>query len=261
MRGPPHGEEMISLRHGPQIGLLVQALVLACISLTVGLSLSGWIVGMAYGVVMAVGLSRGLARSGAQRIGPANWVTLTRATLVGAIAGLVVQSFTVQVSVPMLIGLSTIALGLDAADGQVARRTGSVSELGARFDMETDASLILVLSIYVSAEIGWWVLLIGAARYLFVAAAAIAPWMRRPLPYRLWRKCAAAILGVVLTVAASGVLVERANTLLVLAALAVTVESFGRDIIWLYRRRNQRLPEWTVDTSDLGFRSIEGQGS
>ena len=251
---------MNSLRLGPQIGLFVQAVVLACVSVTVGLSLSAWIVGMAYGLVTVAGLARGLARSGAKRIGSANRVTLVRATLVGAIAGLVVQSFTAQVSVPMLIGLSTVALLLDAADGQVARRTGSASPLGARFDMETDASLILVLSIYVSAQIGWWVLLIGAARYLFVAVAAIAPWMRRPLPYRLWRKGAAAFLGIALTVAASGVLAEPLNNLIVLAALVVTLESFGRDIIWLYRRRSQQLPERTVDTSDLGFRSIEGQG-
>ena len=39
------------------------------------------------------------------------------------------------------------ALALDGVDGQVARRTGTASELGARFDMEVDAFLILVLSV------------------------------------------------------------------------------------------------------------------
>ena len=127
--------------------------------------------------------------------------------------------------------------------------------------METDASLILCLSVYVGAELGWWVLLIGAARYLFGAAAAIAPWMRRPLPYRLWRKCAAASLGVALTIAASGVLAEPADVLLMVAALAVAVESFGRDTVWLYRRRNQRLPERSADASASGVRSTEGPAS
>ena len=41
---------------------------------------------------------------------------------------------------------------LDAVDGQVARRTGTVSALGARFDMEVDAFLILVLSVYVAPD-------------------------------------------------------------------------------------------------------------
>ena len=35
---------------------------------------------------------------------------------------------------------------LDLVDGWVARRTGTASPFGARFDLETDAALILVLS-------------------------------------------------------------------------------------------------------------------
>ena len=233
---------MISLRRGPAIGLAMQAAVLASVASAVGLSLGAWIVGLACGVVTAVALSRGLDRSGAARLGPADWITLTRATLIGAVAGLVAQSISGAAPVPMLIGLSSVALVLDAVDGQVARRTGSVSELGARFDMEADAFLILALSVYVSGELGWWVLLIGAARYLFVAFAWVAPWMRRPLPYRSWRKVVAAAQGIVLTVAASGVLPGRASTLVVLVALAMLAESFGRDVRWLYRRRSEPLP-------------------
>ncbi|MFD8079956.1 CDP-alcohol phosphatidyltransferase family protein [Streptomyces sp. NPDC059718] len=40
--------------------------------------------------------------------------------------------------------LATLALLVDAVDGRVARRTGTTSPLGARFDMETDAFLIRV---------------------------------------------------------------------------------------------------------------------
>ena len=43
--------------------------------------------------------------------------------------------------------LSSVALALDGVDGQVARRTRTVSALGARFDMEVDAFLVLVLSV------------------------------------------------------------------------------------------------------------------
>jgi hypothetical protein len=66
--------------------------------------------------------------------------------------------------------------------------------------------------------------------------------MRRPLPYRSWRKVVAAAQGIVLTVAASGVLPGRASTLVVLVALAMLAESFGRDVRWLYRRRTEPLP-------------------
>ena len=69
-------------------------------------------------------------------------------------------------------------LVLDAVDGYVARRTATVSAFGARFDMETDAFLILVLSACVAGQWGWWVLVLGLARYLFVAAGWALPWLR-----------------------------------------------------------------------------------
>ena len=60
------------------------------------------------------------------------------------------------------MSLAAAALVLDAIDGWVARRT-AIGSLGARFDAEVDAFLILVLSIYVARPVGAWVLLIGAA--------------------------------------------------------------------------------------------------
>ena len=38
------------------------------------------------------------------------------------------------------------------------------------------------------ASLGIWVLAIGAARYAFLAAGWLLPWMREPLPPRHWRK-------------------------------------------------------------------------
>ncbi len=94
---------------------------------------------------------------------------------------------------------------LDAVDGRVARRTGTASAFGARFDMEVDAFLILVLSVYV-ARVGRRVgAAIGAARYAFVAAGWLLPWLRGPLPPRLLAQGRRArSQGVVLTVAAAG---------------------------------------------------------
>src|SRR5207237_10514210 len=107
--------------------------------------------------------------------------------------------------VAMLVSLAAVALGLDAVDGWVARRTRT-GTLGARFDGEVDAFLILVLSIYVARAAGAWVLAIGAARYVFLAAGWPLSWMRAPLPPRHWRKVVCAMEGVVLTVAATAVL-------------------------------------------------------
>ena len=71
-------------------------------------------------------------------------------------------------------------MALNGADGWVARRTRTASAFGARFDMETDALLILVLSALVwrMEKAGAWVIASGLMRYAFVAAAIAWPWMR-----------------------------------------------------------------------------------
>ena len=143
-------------------------------------------------------------RRDASGSGPADRVTLTRATLVGGVAALVADSFAGRRPSPCWSLLAAVALVLDAVDGRVARRTGTASPLGARFDMEVDAFLILVLSVYVARSVGPWVLAIGAARYAFVAAGWLLPWLRGPAPPRYWRKVVAAIQGIVLTVAVAG---------------------------------------------------------
>ena len=53
-------------------------------------------------------------------VGPADWVTLTRASIAAVIAALVISP---PVAVALLVSLSATALVLDAVDGWVARRT------------------------------------------------------------------------------------------------------------------------------------------
>jgi hypothetical protein len=79
------------------------------------------------------------------------------------------------------------------------------------------------------------VLLIGAARYLHLAAEWLVPWMAAPLPARYWGKVVAAVQGVVLTVAVSGLLPRTVGMLAVGVALVLLAESFGRGVRWLYR--------------------------
>jgi len=215
--------------------LLGTAALLGVVSATAGLGVAGWIAGLASGSAATALLVTARMRSDQPTIHPADWVTLTRAVLIAGVAGLVADSFGRPVSVTALVTLSTVALVLDAVDGQVARRTGTVTPLGARIDSEVDAFLILLLSIAVSQDYGGWVLVIGAARYALLLAGWLIPWLAAPLPPRYWGKVVAAVQGIVLTVAASGLLDRRAGMIAVAAALLLLAESFGRAVIWLYR--------------------------
>ncbi len=228
---------MPTVRTGPLTGLAGQLVLLAALALTTGLGVAGWIAGTVYGTVVCGVLSWGLHSSGARSLGPADRVTLVRAGLAGGVTALTVDSFTRAVPVAVMIGLATVALMLDAVDGYVARQTGTASAFGARFDMEVDAFLILVLSVYVAQGLGAWVLLIGVMRYAYWLATWLVGWLRGPLPPRYWRKVVAAIQGIVLGVAAAGVLPRPMTIAAVMAALALLVESFGRDVWWRWQDR------------------------
>ena len=230
-------------------GVIVQITLLATLDATVGLSAGGWIAGLVCGLGATVVVQRGLARSGARRPGPADWVTLARVMLGCTVAALVAQSFAGPTPVPTLVGLAAVALVLDAVDGAVARRTHTASPFGARFDMEVDAFLILVLSVQVTRSVAPWVLAIGAARYAFVAAGWLWPWLTDATPPRYWCKVVAAIQGIVLTVAVADVLPRLATELALAVALALLTESFGRDVWWL--RGRHRRPTARIDQRSL----------
>ena len=237
---------MLTVRSGPLFGLITQVALLVALAATLGLGVTGWAAGLAYSSVTFVALTRGMNRAGVETLGPADWVTLARATLVGCVTALVADSFRRPTPVAALVAIAVVALILDAVDGQVARRTDTVSRLGARFDMEVDAFLILVLSVYVARSVGVWVLIIGAMRYAFVTAGWVWPWMRRTLPSRPWRKVVAATQGIVLVFAASDVLPRTLTVVAVVGALALLVESFGRDVLWLWCHRIiERRGLWT----------------
>jgi phosphatidylglycerophosphate synthase len=226
-----------AVQSGPLSGLAGQVVLLGALSRTVGLGATGWVVGLACALVTTIALARGLAGAGAARMGPADRVTLVRATLVGAVAALTADSFGGPTAVTAVVSLSVVALVLDAVDGWVARRTGTATPLGARFDMEVDAFLILTLSVYVAPSTGWWVLVIGTARYAFVAARWLLPWMRGSVPPLYWRKVVAAVQGIVLTIAAAGVLPGPLTDTALVVALAMLADSFGREVWWLWCHR------------------------
>jgi phosphatidylglycerophosphate synthase len=126
----------------------------------------------------------------------------------------------------------------------VARRTNSTTSLGARFDMEIDAFLVLVLSVFVAGTFGWWTIAMGAFRYVFVAASWAWPWLSAPLPPKFSRKVVAAVQGVVLVVATASLLPDAVVFLALAAALASLTWSFGRDVRWLgEQERGRRLAD------------------
>ena len=137
-------------------------------------------------------------------------VTLARAVLVAALAGVLALPKVVQRHGALFAALVLLALILDGLDGWIARLIGGTTRFGARFDMEVDALLVLVLSIAVvlGGRAGAWVLAIGGMRYAFVLAGLLLPW----LPVSL---------------------VQLALAL----SLAALLHSFGRDTLWLWRHR------------------------
>jgi phosphatidylglycerophosphate synthase len=234
--------DVLTVRTGPMSGLIAQLVLLAVLTAAAGLGEAGLLVGLGCGVATTALLAGGLSQAGVARLTPADRVTLARAVLVGGVAALVADGFTGPLARPGLVGLAVLALLLDGVDGWVARRSGG-SPLGARFDMEVDAFLILALSVEAARELGPWVLAIGLARYLLGAAGWKLAWLREPTPTRYWGKVVAAVQGIVLTTAVADVLPRQAVLTALVVALALLAESFGRQVWWLRCHGPDSAPE------------------
>ncbi len=217
---------------------VAQVALLGALAHEVGLGPVGWLAGVAYALGLAVLLGGAARRAGTTMLGPADVVTLARATLAGGVTALVTDRLGGDgYPVATLVLLSSVALALDGVDGWVARRTRTVSALGARFDMEVDAFLVLVLSVHVAVLVTPWALVIGFMRYVFVAATWLLPWLSGALPVRYSAKVVAAAQGIVLVVVSGQFLEPVAATALVAAALAALLWSFGKSVTWLWRAR------------------------
>ncbi len=171
-------------------------------------------------------------------VGAANRVTLLRAALALPLGALALLPVALDPAGSWwVIGLGTAAMVLDGVDGRVARRTGTQSAFGARFDMELDAALIMALCILVwaSGKAGPWVLAIGAMRYVFVAAGWFVPALNGALPESFRRKTVCVVQGVVLLVALGPIIPAPLAALVCAAGLAALTYSFAVDVAWLLR--------------------------
>lgn len=171
------------------------------------------------------------ARRPGLRLTPADRVTLTRAAL--GLGCAVLVALTYAGVLPMrswpLFLLAVPAAVLDAVDGPVARRTGTVTERGSRWDMEVDSAFLLVLSVALF-PLAPWVAVIGLARYLFWVGGVLRPAWRRPLAFRQSRRIIAAYQAVAMVVALAPFLPLWVGQGMTALAVGLLLFSFGRDI-------------------------------
>ncbi|HEX5087789.1 MAG TPA: CDP-alcohol phosphatidyltransferase family protein [Nocardioides sp.] len=179
------------------------------------------------------------------RANAANVITGARFVLSAAVAAVALAGGS-----PLLLGtVLTVTMLTDLVDGWVARARGTTSELGARLDMEADALLILVLSAIVAADLGWWVLGLGLARYVFGALFAVVPALRTPpTSPRPWCKTVAVLVGVVLAVVAVLPVPHVVALAAVVVVAVLLAESFLHEAVdrWLAPRPPLVVPYGTV---------------
>jgi phosphatidylglycerophosphate synthase len=172
------------------------------------------------------------------RFGPANVVTATRAMLTALVGGLIVHTISPLV-LWWVIGTAVAVAVLDGVDGWLARSTRLTSGYGARFDMETDAAFILVLSVLVwqNGKAGVWVLGCGLMRYAFVAAGWILPWVAAPLRPTLRGRVVAVAQFLGLAAALAPAVQSPASAMVAGVTLTALTWSFAIDVAWLWSRR------------------------
>ena len=237
------------------------AVVIACATVAwalLALPASSVAAATAVTVVAAALMLQGLSRQGtAAGFAACHRVTLVRVGLVGLLAGLLVAPQTLDALGWTVLAIALAALVLDGVDGWLARRQGTASAFGARFDMEVDAALIAVLAglAWVGGKAGVWVLALGLMRYAFVTAARLWPWLAAPLPHSLRRKAVCVLQVAVLAALMAPVLDPPATVAMAAVALAALTWSFAVDVVWLWRHRPR-----TATGATTGVTSAAGAG-
>jgi phosphatidylglycerophosphate synthase len=191
----------------------------------------------AFGAIMATALWYRRGHHPFPRFGAANWVTTLRALIVAFLVGSIGKPPTPRAATAAIV-LALGATMLDGVDGWLARRSALTSAFGARFDMEVDSLLILVLAVLVwqHHKAGAWVLAAGLLRYAFVAAGWVWSWMRAPLPGTPRGKAVCVVEIVTLLVALTPAVPAPASGLVAAAGLTMLVYSFAVDTASLWRR-------------------------
>ncbi|MFK8075078.1 MAG: CDP-alcohol phosphatidyltransferase family protein [Granulosicoccus sp.] len=224
------------------------ALVTACgfvlgsvIYVSLGLGRSFPLPASACWVIVVLLIFRGLPYHRHSKFGTANTVTSFRAAGAIMLAGMLPVSHTIVETSTALWIVSLCIAGLicfDGVDGFFARREKLTSDFGARFDMETDAFLALIVSLLIwdSGRAGIWVLGLGLMRYVFVFWSWFSPPLTAVLFPSMRRKVVCVIQLGALCLMISPLLHGNAIMLVGVTALVCLSASFLVDIVWLYRQ-------------------------
>lgn len=193
-----------------------------------------------YALAMTVVLRGVSARYPHAVMGFCNGATMARLVLVAVlVAGLVVGLFAQDTPAWPIFAVAVLAFALDGLDGWLARREGLTSAFGARFDMEVDSALALVLALlaWQSGTVGAYVIILGLPRYVFWLAQFAFPWLNGALPERFSRKvvCVVQIFALILALFPP-VPAIVASGIAILSAVGL-VWSFGADVRLLSRAR------------------------
>jgi len=220
---------------------LVSGALLVTAQSVLNIDMAGSVVAFAAFLFLWLAVRFGLADHPHGRFGAANALTYARATFVCLLAGIACGQAPDAQGRWILVGAGAVALALDGVDGLLARRQGLASRFGARFDMETDAAFMLVLSILAArlGEAGPWVLALGLPRYLFIAAGWRYPYMAAGLPHSERRRIVCVVQGLALLAALAPV--EGAG-FVAAAGLVALLGSFAVDCLWLWRNAASREP-------------------
>jgi phosphatidylglycerophosphate synthase len=221
------------------------------IAIGAGLALGTQIAGLAttatlaalslYAVISTIVLARLRPFHPFARFGLANSVTLARAALACLLAtAALALGPGGGLAQTTLCVLALIALGLDGLDGWIARRSRLSSRFGARFDMEVDSLVVMVLALvaFVEGKAGSFVLLIGLMRYIFLLAGFLVERLRADLPDSRRRKSVCVIQVVALIIILLPGVASPFTDVLAAAALATLAWSFAVDTLWLLGPRS-----------------------
>lgn len=184
---------------------------------------------------------RGLRHHRYPKFGTANTVTTVRAAGAMVLASTLPVTDAIPSSDNAYWTLSLFVaclIALDGLDGYYARRERLSSDFGARFDMEVDAFLALVIALILwqTQQAGIWVLGLGLMRYVFVVWSYFSQPLRAELFPSLRRKTVCVIQLGALCLMLSPLLQNPFTQIIGLAALICLSASFFIDIVWLYKR-------------------------
>jgi phosphatidylglycerophosphate synthase len=197
---------------------------------------------LSYGLLAAVLLVSATRFGTLRSFGAANTITAVRLGLAALLIGMAFDAAT-TLSTWWPAALAGLAWLLDGLDGAVARRFGRESRFGALFDQESDALLILVLTLLlaVGGKVGYWIVAAGLMRYVLLAVGRVWPWLATPLPKSRFRSVVCAIMvGALVVCLVPPLATVSANTVAGIALLVLTL-SFGKDLIWLLKNARGRM--------------------